>query len=54
MRLVFENRPTGADYMCGIRDSDKSRAAEASEKVVNRVSETLARTQTCSHSSPLS
>ena len=63
MRLVFENRPTGAGCRrqpsihkrgLGIRDADKSRADETSQKVANRVSETLARTPTCSHKSPLS
>ena len=38
----------------GIRDADKSRAGEASQKVVIRLFATLARIPTCSHKSPLS
>ena len=47
MRLVFENRRTGAgcrrhpSIHRGVRDADKSRADETSQKVVNRVSDWL-------------
>ena len=37
-----------------IGDADKSRTGEASQKVVNRLFATLARTPTCSHESQLS